>query len=88
MELNKYSKEDHAVSLFGKILRNECDEEFRFIQMHVQETIINLLKVVLKEKYPHKSEQGVNQIQEQIINGFIEDSFWARIVERMYDEQD
>jgi hypothetical protein len=23
--------EDHDVTLFGKILKNECDEEFRFI---------------------------------------------------------
>ena len=56
--------------------------------MHVQETIINLLKIVLKEKYPHKSEQGISQIQDQIMNGFIDDAFWARIIERMYDEQD
>ena len=26
-----YQKEDHDIALFGKILRNECDEEFRFI---------------------------------------------------------
>ena len=26
-----YLKDDHEVTLFGKILKNECDEEFRFI---------------------------------------------------------
>lgn len=26
-----YLREDHEVTLFGKILKNECDEEFRFI---------------------------------------------------------
>ena len=26
-----YSQEDHDVCLFAKILRSECDEEFRFI---------------------------------------------------------
>lgn len=26
-----YIKEDHEVTLFGKVLKNECDEEFRFI---------------------------------------------------------
>jgi hypothetical protein len=34
-----YLKDDHEVTLFGKILKNECDEEFRFIQMHVKETL-------------------------------------------------
>lgn len=26
-----YLKKDHEVTLFAKILKNECDEEFRFI---------------------------------------------------------
>ena len=54
--IKKYSKEDHDVALFGKILRNECDEEFRFIQQTVKETVFALLKAVLREKYPNKSE--------------------------------
>jgi len=27
-----YAKEDNDIAVFGKILRNECDEEFRFVQ--------------------------------------------------------
>jgi hypothetical protein len=30
--IKNFQKEDHDVALFGKILRSECDEEFRFIQ--------------------------------------------------------
>jgi hypothetical protein len=26
---------DHEVGLFAKVLKNECDEDFRLIQMHV-----------------------------------------------------
>ncbi len=29
--IKTYLREDHDVALFGKILKNECDEEFRFI---------------------------------------------------------
>lgn len=29
--IKTYIREDHDVALFGKILKNECDEEFRFI---------------------------------------------------------
>jgi hypothetical protein len=86
--IKKYSKYDHSVGLFGKILRNECDEEFRFIQMHVQDTLNNLLKAGLKEKFQHKSEADIQAIHSQITNGFIEDVYWAKIIERMYDEQD
>ena len=71
--IKKFSKEDHTVCLFGKILRNECDEEFRFIQQHVKDTVNSLLKVVLKERHVHKSENDINQIVGHIKGGFIED---------------
>lgn len=29
--VSKHFQDDHDVFLFGKILKNECDEEFRFI---------------------------------------------------------
>lgn len=49
--IKTYLREDHDVALFGKILKNECDEEFRYIQMHVKDTLVGLLKSLLKEKY-------------------------------------
>lgn len=54
--------EDHDVTLFGKILKNECDEEFRFIQMHVKDTLYNLLKVLLKDKFPFKVEVEIGKM--------------------------
>ena len=42
--IRRYSRDDHDVALFGKILRNQCDEEFRFIQQHVKEALVNFLK--------------------------------------------
>ena len=29
--VKKYGREDHDVALFAKILKNECDENFRFV---------------------------------------------------------
>ena len=49
--IKTYLREDHDVALFGKILKNECDEEFWYIQMHVKDTLVGLLKSLLKEKY-------------------------------------
>lgn len=64
--LKTFIKEDHDVALFGKILKNECDEEFRFIQMHVKETLVSLLKVLLKDKNPFKSEAEIQKMVEKI----------------------
>ena len=54
-----HQKEDHDIRLFGKILKNECDEEFRFIQTHVRDTLLSLVKVMLKDKYPLKGETDI-----------------------------
>lgn len=64
--IKTYLREDHDVALFGKILKNECDEEFRFIQMHVKDTLISLLKVLLKDKNPFKAEADIGKMLEQI----------------------
>lgn len=64
--ISNHYADDHDVSLFGKILKNECDEEFRFIQMHVKDTLHNLLKVLLKDRYPFKVETEINKILEAI----------------------
>ncbi len=86
--IKKFSKEDHDVALFGKILRNECDEEFRFIQQTVKETVFALLRAVIKEKYPSKSEDSINKIHDSIVNDNIDKWVWKKIIEKMYDEED
>ncbi len=60
--IKRFLKEDHDVALFGKILKSECDEEFRYIQMHVKDTLTGLLKSLLKEKFPMKSEAGIGEL--------------------------
>ena len=57
-----YIKEEHDVALFAKILKNECDEDFRFIQMHVKDTLVSLVKVMLKDKHPLKSEKDIQRM--------------------------
>lgn len=83
-----YIKEEHDVALFAKILKNECDEDFRFIQIHVKDTLISLVKVMLKDKFPLKSEKDIQKMLDQIQNGKIEDWMWLKILEKMYEEQD
>lgn len=86
--IKTYLREDHDVALFGKILKNECDEEFRFIQMHVKDTLISLLKVLLKDKNPFKAEADIGKMLEQIQNGPMEEWMWKKIIEKMYDPKD
>ena len=86
--IKTYLKEDHDVTLFGKILKNECDEEFRFIQSHVKDTLQSLLKALLKDKYPLKSEVDTSRMYDGVINGQIDEWIWRKIIEKMYDPRD
>ena len=81
-----YLREDHEVTLFAKILKNECDEEFRLIQMHVKDTLLQLVKVIYKDRYPLKQEPDVQSYLEQTQAGKIEEWIWAKILDKMYEE--
>ena len=37
--VKSYIRKDHDVTLFAKILKNECDEDFRFVQQNVKDTL-------------------------------------------------
>ena len=76
------------MALFAKILKNECDEDFRFIQTHVKETLFSLVKVMLKDKYPLKSERDIARMLDSIEKGRIDDWMWLKILEKMYEEHD
>ena len=81
-------KEEHDVSLFAKILKNECDEDFRFIQQHVKETLVSLVKVMLKDKHPLKTEGDIQKMLDNVIKGKVDDWMWNKIIDRMYDLRD
>ena len=86
--IKTYSAEDNDVAVFGKILRNECDEEFRFVQNQVKETVNELLKIQIKNKYPLKVATEINKIVDDRINGFILEDEWTEVVRYMYNDLD
>ena len=57
--VNKCSPIDNDVAVFGQILRNEVDEEFRFVQQQLKQTVAELLRVYLKGKHPLKTDGDI-----------------------------
>ena len=86
--ISNFKSVDHEIKLFGKILKNECDEEFRSIQLHVKETLLILLKSILKEKHPYKAELTLNPMVDNSQYGTIEEWVWTKISQKMYDQED
>ena len=56
--------------------------------MHVKETLLSLVKVMLRDKHPHKSESDMTRTLDAIQKGKIDDWMWTKIIEKMYEERD
>eukprot|EP00937_MAST-01D_sp_MAST-1D-sp2_P001185 g1185.t1 len=86
--VNKCAKQDNDVAVFGKILRNEIDEEFRFVQKQLKQTVNELLRVYLKGKYPLKADREIGRLLEQRQRGGVQEEEWVDIIKYMYNHQD
>jgi len=49
---------------------------------------LQLVKVIMKEKYPLKSESAIGGMLETIQNGRIDEWIWCKILDKMYEEND
>ena len=56
--------------------------------MHVKDTLVGLLKSLLKEKFQFKTENEINRMMKEIQDGLLEEWQWRSIIEKMYDPND
>ena len=70
--VTKYSTIDNDTLVFGKIIRNEIDEEFRLVQKQLKETVVELLRVKLKGTFQLKTDAQINQLVESRCRGYVE----------------
>lgn len=86
--VNKYQATDNDVAVFGRILRNEIDEEFRYVQRQLKHTVAELLRVYLKGKFPLKTDDAIADLLSKRTNGFVYEAEWSEIVKYMYNHED
>lgn len=86
--VQRYTSEDNDVTVFGKILKNECDEEFRFVQQQVKETVSELLKMFLRGKFPLKTNSDIETMLSEKCAGYVSEEEWMDIVKYMYNPTD
>lgn len=86
--IKRYAADDNDIAVFGKILRNEIDEEFRFVQRQLKETVHELLRVYLKGKHPLKGDDDINAMLRKRVNGTVTEDEWIDIVKYMYNTED
>ena len=83
-----YSSEDIEVYLFGKILRNELDEDSRFLLIKLQDNISQLLEFYLKSKNPLKSQAEIKKSLNEKKNGILSEEEWKGIIYYLYNEEE
>ena len=83
-----YSSEDCEINLFGKILRNEQEEDSRLILTKLQDNISELLEYYLKSKSPLKSQKEIKKLLLQKKNGLLTEEEWKGIIYYIYAEED
>jgi len=86
--VKKFADQDNDVAVFGKILRNEIDEEFRIVQKQLKDTVAELLRVYLKGKYPLKSEDEVSKLLKKRMASSVYEEEWVDIIKYMYNHED
>ena len=86
--VNTFSPADNSVAVFGKILRNEIDEEFRFVQQELRDSTEICLRVHLKGKNPLKSDDAISRMTTGVVNGLIGREQWSDVVGCLYNEED
>ena len=84
--IKRYSLEDSDIALFGKVLRNECDEDFRLVHNEVKSAMVEILRDKLRQKYRSKTEAEIMKMMNEIQTKDIEEWQWKEIIGKMYNE--
>lgn len=69
-------------------MRNEIDEEFRFVQTELKTTVTDLLKMHIKTKMPYKSATEINDLLSEKMNNEIAWEEAEDIVKYLYNKDD
>ena len=86
--IKMYSNEDCDINLFGKILRNEQEEDSRLVIENLKNNITELLEYYLRSKNPFKSKVDIKKMLENKKEGFLNEEEWKGIINYIYSPED
>ena len=82
-----FSSEDSEICLFGKILRNEIEEDARLIYSDVQKSILEYLKYYIKRKHHYISAKEISKILKEKKRGSLTEEEWKEVINYLYNEE-
>ena len=85
--IRTFSLEDTEISLFGKILQNELEEECQVFISSIKENVNSILLNILRGEYPYKNDIELNKMKNKYIKNEIPPDKTQQIIESLYDEK-
>ena len=86
--IKDFSKKNSEVLLFGKILRNELEEQEILIISKLKETIHDFLIYYYQNKYQYKSKNEVDILVQKCKSGILVEDQWKNIVGYLFSENE
>ena len=86
--VEKYSKIDCDINLFGKILRNEQEERSRLVIIKLKESISSLLEYFYNLRNEYKTKKEIDTVLNEKKNGILSEEEWREIIQYIYNEED
>ena len=86
--IKDFSKKNSEVLLFGKILRNELEEQEILIISKLKETIHDFLIYYYQNKYQYKGKNEVDILVQKCKSGILVEDQWKNIVGYLFSENE
>ena len=86
--IKMYSNEDCDINLFGKILRNEQEEDSRLILENLKKNVLDILEYYIRSKNPFKNKIEIDKIVESKKEGFLNEEEWKGIINYIYSPEE
>ena len=83
-----YSNEDCDINLFGKILRNEQEEDSRLVLENLKNNVSEILEYYLRSKNPFKSKIDIKKMLESKKEHYLNEEEWKGIINYIYLSED
>ena len=85
--IKKYSKENSEVCLFGKVLRNELEEEEILIVSKLKNSISDFL-YFFQKKFPFKNKKDIDEMVNKIKSSSLNEELWMNIISFIYSSNE
>lgn len=82
--IRQFSRMNSEVCLFGKILRNELEEESHQVFLKLKQTLIELLNYYYQLKYPYKSHGLIEKIISEKQQSFLNQDEWQNMLKYLF----